>query len=71
MLVDTEIDTIDEKEPAKLEETVEQSSNEIPEKYQGKSLDDIIKMHQEAEKLIGKQAQEVGDRKSTRLNSSH
>jgi len=57
MLVDTEIDTIDEKEPAKLEETVEQNSNEIPEKYQGKSLDDIIKMHQEAEKLIGKQAQ--------------
>jgi len=33
----------------------------IPEKYQGKSVDDIIKMHQEAEKLIGKQAQEVGE----------
>jgi len=61
MLVDTEIDTISEKEPVKLENTVEQSSNEIPEKYQGKSLDDIIKMHQEAEKLIGKQAQEVGE----------
>jgi len=61
MLVDTEIDTLSEKEPVKLEETVEQSSNEIPEKYQGKSLDDIIKMHQEAEKLIGKQAQEVGE----------
>jgi hypothetical protein len=61
MLVDTEIDTLSEKESVKLEETVEQSSNEIPEKYQGKSLDDIIKMHQEAEKLIGKQAQEVGE----------
>jgi len=33
----------------------------IPEKYKGKSLDDIIKMHQEAEKLIGRQAQEVGE----------
>jgi putative ubiquitin-RnfH superfamily antitoxin RatB of RatAB toxin-antitoxin module len=33
----------------------------IPEKYQGKSVDDIIRMHQEAEKLIGKQAQEVGE----------
>jgi len=32
-----------------------------PEKYKGKSLDDIIKMHQEAEKLIGRQAQEVGE----------
>lgn len=61
MLVDTEIDTFNDKEPVKLEETVEQSSNEMPEKYQGKSLDDIIKMHQEAEKLIGKQAQEVGE----------
>jgi hypothetical protein len=33
----------------------------IPEKYKGKSMDDIIKMHQEAEKLIGRQAQEVGE----------
>lgn len=34
---------------------------EIPEKYRGKSLDEIVKMHQEAEKLIGRQAQEVGE----------
>lgn len=34
---------------------------EIPSKYKGKSLDDIIAMHQEAEKLIGRQAQEVGE----------
>lgn len=34
---------------------------EIPEKYKGKSLDDIVRMHQEAEKLIGRQAQEVGE----------
>ena len=33
----------------------------IPEKYKGKSMDDIIRMHQEAEKLIGRQAQEVGE----------
>jgi len=33
----------------------------VPSKYKGKSLDDIIKMHQEAEKLIGRQAQEVGE----------
>jgi hypothetical protein len=61
MLVDTEIDTFDSKESAKLEDTVGQNTNELPEKYQGKSLDDIVKMHQEAEKLIGKQAQEVGE----------
>ena len=34
---------------------------EIPEKYKGKSLDEIVRMHQEAEKLIGRQAQEVGE----------
>lgn len=33
----------------------------IPSKYQGKSLEEIVKMHQEAEKLIGRQAQEVGE----------
>ena len=35
--------------------------DDIPEKYKGKSLDEIVKMHQEAEKLIGRQAQEVGE----------
>ena len=35
--------------------------SEVPEKYKGKSLDDIVRMHQEAEKLIGRQAQEVGE----------
>jgi len=34
---------------------------QIPEKYSGKSLEEIVKMHQEAEKLIGRQAQEVGE----------
>lgn len=34
---------------------------EVPEKYRGKSLDEIVRMHQEAEKLIGRQAQEVGE----------
>ena len=33
----------------------------IPDKYSGKSLEDIVNMHQEAEKLIGRQAQEVGE----------
>jgi len=35
--------------------------DELPEKYKGKSLEDIVRMHQEAEKLIGRQAQEVGE----------
>lgn len=33
----------------------------LPEKYQGKSLKDVVRMHQEAEKAIGKQSGEVGE----------
>jgi hypothetical protein len=43
-------------------EPVEQTTEAvIPDKYKGKSFDEIMKMHQEAEKLIGRQAQEVGE----------
>lgn len=49
-----------EPEPLSEIEAVE-SKPQLPEKYRDKSLDDIIRMHQEAEKLIGKQAQEVGE----------
>jgi hypothetical protein len=53
-----ELETVEKQ---KLESTLEPMSNDIPDKYRGKELSDIIKMHQEAEKLIGKQAQEVGE----------
>lgn len=33
----------------------------VPEKYRGKSLEEVVRMHQESEKLIGRQAQEVGE----------
>jgi len=33
----------------------------VPEKYKGKSANDIARMHQEAEKLIGRQGAEVGE----------
>lgn len=36
----------------------------IPDKYKGKSVEDIVKMHQEAEKMIGRQAQEVHEVRS-------
>ena len=64
MLIDNEDDSgseLDVVEKQKLETTIESISNDIPDKYRGKELSDIIKMHQEAEKLIGKQAQEVGE----------
>lgn len=33
----------------------------IPEKYRGKSLEEVVQMHQEAEKALGKQGTEVGE----------
>jgi len=33
----------------------------VPDKYSGKSLEDVVRMHQEAEKLLGRQSSEVGD----------
>jgi hypothetical protein len=58
MLVDDDKEELGELE---AEEFKEEPKSELPEKYRDKSLDDIVKMHQEAEKLIGKQAQEVGE----------
>jgi len=47
------------------EETTEAVEQEYqpPEKYAGKSLEDVINMHQNAEKAIGKQGQEVGEQR--------
>lgn len=43
------------------EETVEEEENLVPEKYQNKSVEELVQMHQEAEKLVGKQSSEVGE----------
>ena len=64
---DIEFDSVDElaqeTEAQEQEQEPEVETNpepEIPDKYRGKSMAEIIKMHQESEKLIGRQAQEVG-----------
>jgi hypothetical protein len=64
MLIENEDETLSELETVeKQQEQVksEVAASEIPDKYRNKSLDDVIKMHQEAEKMIGRQAQEVGE----------
>ena len=44
------------------EQTVEpEPEEELPAKYQGKSLQDVVQMHQEAEKALGRQSGEVGE----------
>lgn len=58
MLIDKDTELPSEIE---VEEQKPEVAPELPEKYRAKSLEDVIRMHQEAEKLIGKQAQEVGE----------
>lgn len=55
----TEQETTTQESQEQIEETPEQQ--ELPQKYQGKSTAEIIRMHQEAEKLLGKQSSEVGE----------
>src|SRR5210317_23400 len=43
------------------EEQFEEEVNSVPEKYQNKSIEELVQMHQEAEKLVGKQSSEVGE----------
>ena len=51
------------QEEPQVEDTP-QEQEEIPEKYQGKSTAEIVRMHQEAEKLLGRQSSEVGELRS-------
>jgi hypothetical protein len=63
MLIDKEDEMPSEldAEEAKLDAVIDQGKPELPDRYRNKSLEDIVKMHQEAEKVIGRQAQEVGE----------
>lgn len=53
------IQTAEDTTPAQVEEVAKEP--DLPEKYRGKSLEEVVRMHQESEKLIGRQAQEVGE----------
>ena len=59
------VDDINEEavETQFVEEETEQPQEQptVPEKYQGKSLEEVVQMHQEAEKLLGRQSGEVGE----------
>jgi len=52
------------QEPQVQETPAQEPEVVIPEKYKGKSVEEIVKMHQEAEKMIGRQAQEVHEVRS-------
>jgi len=39
----------------------QETQSEVPDKYKGKSAEDLVRMHQEAKKLLGRQSSEVGE----------
>lgn len=51
-------------EPEAVDVKPQEPAEELPEKYRGKTAIEIAKMHQEAEKLIGRQANEVHEVRS-------
>jgi hypothetical protein len=50
-----------EEQDQEQEENETEAASSIPDKYRDKSLEDVVRMHQEAEKLLGRQSSEVGD----------
>jgi hypothetical protein len=50
-----ELETVEQQ----IQEEPKQAEPELPEKYRGKSVADVVKMHQEAEKLVGRTMNEV------------
>jgi hypothetical protein len=57
---DTQPDNSEGEQPAEPE-MVQDEDEDIPDKYRGKSAKEIVRMHQEAEKLLGRQSSEVGE----------
>jgi len=58
-MLENEVDEIQQEPEAQVEQPQEESN--LPEKYQNKSLEEVVQMHQEAEKLLGRQSSEVGE----------
>ena len=60
---DKELDNINDLQKEAPQEPTP-AEDDVPEKYKGKSTAEIVRMHQEAEKLLGKQSGEVGELRS-------
>jgi len=54
-------DTKEEEETKAISEQEENTKQKLEGKYANKSIEEIVQMHQEAEKLVGRQSAEVGE----------
>jgi len=58
--IDGDVGEIGEIESVEKQQS-EAVAPELPEKYRGKSIEDVVKMHRDAEELIARQGREVGE----------
>lgn len=56
-----ELEVVEQQQKETEQKSVVADSFDLPDKYRGKNVSDIVKMHQEAEKLIERQGREVGE----------
>ena len=56
-----EVQSLEQQETLPEQSAEPEPEEELPAKYQGKSLQDVVQMHQEAEKALGRQSGEVGE----------
>lgn len=56
-----EVQSLEQQETLPEQVAEPEPEEELPAKYQGKSLQDVVQMHQEAEKALGRQSGEVGE----------
>jgi hypothetical protein len=61
MLIDNEDETLSELDVVEQKQLDATPISEIPDKYRQKSLEEVVKMHQEAEKVISRQGNEVAE----------
>jgi hypothetical protein len=61
VLEEVDANSLDDLDPVVENQMMEDVVDDLPEKYRNKSVKDMIAMHQEAEKFIGKQGGEVGE----------
>lgn len=57
----SEIEAVEQQAQSKPQEQAPNPDSDLPEKYRGKSVKDIVRMHEEAEKKASRMANEVGE----------
>ena len=56
-----EVQSLEQQETLPEQSAEPEPEEELPAKYQGKSLQDVVQMHQEAEKALGRQSVKSGN----------